>query len=113
MQLRNYMPKTLFARMLAIILVPMLLVQCITVLIFYERHWDSVTRHMAYSLSGEISYIVSQAGSTPTMEDLPALQMLAGRYFGFSVLLLQTQFYHLRTQILTAHSMLISRYQKP
>ena len=86
MQLRNYMPKTLFARMLAIILVPMLLVQCITVLIFYERHWDSVTRHMAYSLSGEISYIVSQAGSTPTMEDIPALQMLAGRYFGFSVL---------------------------
>ncbi|MBT5729042.1 MAG: two-component sensor histidine kinase, partial [Alphaproteobacteria bacterium] len=86
MQLRNYMPKTLFARMLAIILVPMLLVQCITVLIFYERHWDSVTRHMAYSLSGEISYIVSQAGSTPTMEHIPALQMLAGRYFGFSVL---------------------------
>ena len=40
MQLRNYMPKTLFGRMLGIILVPMILVQIVTVFIFYERHWD-------------------------------------------------------------------------
>ena len=42
MQLRDYLPKTLFGRMLSIILVPMILVQVITVFIFYERHWDTV-----------------------------------------------------------------------
>ena len=57
MQLRNYMPKTLFGRMLGIILVPMILVQIVTVFIFYERHWDSVTRQMASSLAGEIDYV--------------------------------------------------------
>ncbi len=34
MQLRDYMPKTLFGRMLAIILVPMIIVQIVTIFIF-------------------------------------------------------------------------------
>ena len=51
MQLRDYLPKTLFGRMLSMILVPMILVQVITIFIFYERHWDTVTRHMASQLS--------------------------------------------------------------
>ena len=63
MQLRDYMPKTLFGRMLGIILVPMILVQIVTVFIFYERHWDSVTRQMANSLAGEIQLLVTQAGA--------------------------------------------------
>ena len=53
MQLRDYLPKTLFGRMLSIILIPMILVQIVTVFIFYERHWDSVTRQMQpYAASG-------------------------------------------------------------
>ena len=43
MQLRDYLPKTLFGRMLSIILIPMILVQVITIFIFYDRHWDTVT----------------------------------------------------------------------
>ena len=74
MQLRNYMPKTLFGRMLGIILIPMILVQIVTVFIFYERHWDLVTRQMANSLSGEIQLLVTQAGAQFTQEELPELQ---------------------------------------
>ena len=62
MQFRSFMPKTLFGRMLGIILVPMILVQIVTVFIFYERHWDSVTRQMAGSLAGEIAHVVRQTG---------------------------------------------------
>ena len=57
MQLRDYLPKTLFGRMLSIILVPMILVQVITIFIFYERHWDTVTRHMASQLAAEIELL--------------------------------------------------------
>lgn len=85
MQLRNYMPKTLFGRMLGIILIPMILVQIVTVFIFYERHWDSVTRQMANSLSGEIQLLVTQAGAQFTQEELPELQKMALRYFGFKL----------------------------
>ena len=53
MRLRNITPKSLFGRMLAIILVPIILVQIISVSIFYERHWDWVSRHM--SKMGSIS----------------------------------------------------------
>jgi two-component system osmolarity sensor histidine kinase EnvZ len=83
MQLRDYMPKTLFGRMLGIILVPMILVQIVTVFIFYERHWDSVTRQMANSLAGEIQLLVTQAGANFNTADLPALQQDARQYFGF------------------------------
>ena len=85
MQLRNYMPKTLFGRMLGIILIPMILVQLVTVFIFYERHWDSVTRQMADSLSGEIKLVVERAGAQFTPADLPDLQAQANRYFRFQL----------------------------
>jgi len=84
-QLRNYMPKTLFGRMLAIILVPVILVQLITVLIFYERHWDSVTRQMAGALAGEITLIVDRAGTNLMPTELDQLRDYAARYFGFSL----------------------------
>ena len=30
----------------------------ITVFIFYERHWDTVTRHMAANLASEIAFLI-------------------------------------------------------
>ena len=85
MQLRDYMPKTLFGRMLAIILVPMIIMQIVTIFIFYERHWDSVTRHMASGLGSEIDYIVDQTGALPDTERLEQTKQLAARYFNFKI----------------------------
>ena len=85
MQLRDYMPKTMFGRMLAIILVPMIIVQIVTIFIFYERHWDSVTRHMASGLGSEIDYIVDQTGALPDTERLEQTKQLASRYFNFKI----------------------------
>ncbi len=85
MQLRDYMPKTLFGRMLGIILVPMILVQIVTVFIFYERHWDSVTRQMAATLAGEMQYVVEQAGAGFDSGDAAALYRPAQTYFAFQI----------------------------
>ena len=86
MQFRSFMPKTLFGRMLGIILVPMILVQIVTVFIFYERHWDSVTRQMAGSLAGEIDHVVRQTGRQPDDERLELVRTSAQRDFGFAVI---------------------------
>ena len=86
MQFRSFMPKTLFGRMLGIILVPMILVQIVTVFIFYERHWDSVTRQMAGSLAGEIDHVVRQTGRQPDDERLELVRTSARRDFGFAVI---------------------------
>ena len=85
MRLRTYLPKTLFGRMLSIILVPMILVQVITVFVFYERHWDAVTRYMASSLASEISLLVDEIGATPDEASLQNGFKKAGHYFNFKL----------------------------
>ena len=86
MKLSNYLPKTLFGRMLSIILVPMILVQVITVFIFYERHWDTVTRHMATQLAADISLLADRAGRSPDAATIEMVQETGWTYFSFPIL---------------------------
>jgi len=85
MQMRDYLPKTLFGRMLAIILLPMILVQVITVFIFYERHWDTVTRHMAQNLASEIALVIHDLGSAPSMATIDDVTKTGWHYFNFPI----------------------------
>lgn len=85
MQLRNYLPKTLFGRMLSIILVPMILVQVITVFIFYDRHWDTVTRHMASQLASDISLLADRLGNAPDDATIELIQDTGWQYFSFPI----------------------------
>ena len=85
MQLREFLPKTLFGRMLSIILVPMILVQVITVFIFYERHWDTVTRHMAANLSSEIAFLIGDLGTSPDAEQIETVIADGWQFFNFPV----------------------------
>jgi len=85
MQLREFLPKTLFGRMLSIILVPMILVQVITVFIFYERHWDTVTRHMAANLSSEIAFLIGDLGTSPNAQQIETVIADGWQFFNFPV----------------------------
>ncbi|MDB2324042.1 ATP-binding protein [Alphaproteobacteria bacterium] len=85
MQLRNFLPKTLFGRMLSIILVPMIIVQTITVFIFYDRHWDTVTRHMASNLSAEFSILIDRLGDAPDEDSIAMIQKTGWKYFEFPI----------------------------
>ena len=85
MQLREFLPKTLFGRMLSIILVPMILVEVITVFIFYERHWDTVTRHMAANLSSEIAFLIGDLGTSPDAEQIETVIADGWQFFNFPV----------------------------
>ena len=85
MQFRRYLPKTLFNRLVAIILVPMFLVQLITVLIFFERHWDSVTRQMADALASEIRLLIDRLPTEPSSKNIYDLQIYGKKYFNFNI----------------------------
>ena len=82
MRLRNVTPKSLFGRMLAIILVPIILVQIISVFIFYERHWDSVSRHMSSNLANELGFLIDELGPSPSNEQRALSATRARQYFG-------------------------------
>ncbi len=60
------LPRGLFARALLIIVVPLVGVQVVSGVIFYDRHWAKVSSHRANSLAGEIAMIidVTRSGSS-------------------------------------------------
>ena len=56
--IKRLLPTSLFGRALLIFVVPIALVQAVAIYVFYERHWESVTRNMSASLAGEVALLV-------------------------------------------------------
>lgn len=56
-KLKRILPQSLFRRFLLIILLPNIIIQLVSVYVFYERHWSGVSKHMAFSIAGEIELI--------------------------------------------------------
>ena len=83
--MRLMLPTTLFGRMLLIILLPMALVQIVTILVFYERHWDTVTRYMSNNLAADIAVVSDRFGLDPSMGNLDAARDFAQSYFNFGL----------------------------
>ena len=54
-QIKNVLPKTLFGRSLLIIVTPLILMQAISTFVFFDRHWDTMTRRLAHTLAGDIA----------------------------------------------------------
>jgi two-component system osmolarity sensor histidine kinase EnvZ len=57
--LKAYLPKSLFGRSLLILLAPLLLVETISAYIFFDNHWDNVTKTLATTIAGDVATIVS------------------------------------------------------
>jgi two-component system osmolarity sensor histidine kinase EnvZ len=54
------MPTSLFGRALMILILPVVILQLTVTYIFYERHWDSVTRNLSDAAAGNIALIVNE-----------------------------------------------------
>ena len=85
MKIHSIFPKTLFGRMLMIILTPMILVQVVTVLVFYERHWDTVTRYMAANLAADINVVAARLANDKSPTRIENIKDFAWSYFYFQV----------------------------
>ncbi|MBQ9090394.1 MAG: HAMP domain-containing histidine kinase [Alphaproteobacteria bacterium] len=66
------MPQGLLYRFILIILLPLILLQTILFIFFYDRHWGTVSRRLALDVVGEIQtvadYIATQNPSTDNIE---------------------------------------------
>lgn len=58
--LKRILPQSLFGRALLILVLPTVIIQLIATYIFYDRHWENVSRWMASSLAGEIALLVHE-----------------------------------------------------
>ncbi len=58
--LKNFVPRTLYGRAAAILLLPMLTVQLAVAVIFVQRHFEDVTRQMTQNILLEIAIILNE-----------------------------------------------------
>jgi two-component system osmolarity sensor histidine kinase EnvZ len=67
--IKRVLPRSLLGRSLMIIVTPLIVVQLITTWVFYDRHWDSVTRWLANSLAGEIAIVIQHLRDFPEADN--------------------------------------------
>lgn len=63
--IKSMLPRTLFARSLLILIVPIFLIQIVTSVIFFDRHWNKMTTRLAYAVSGEVTVMADALESNP------------------------------------------------
>lgn len=56
--IKRFVPRGLFGRSLLIIIVPLLLLQAVMTVVFYERHWDTVSRRLALGVAGDLATVI-------------------------------------------------------
>jgi two-component system osmolarity sensor histidine kinase EnvZ len=83
--LRKLWPRSLLGRSLVIVILPLLILQAVLAYVFYERHWDTVTRWLAVGLAGEVSVIVDLLEQAPDMRARGEVLDLAREHFGMAV----------------------------
>jgi two-component system osmolarity sensor histidine kinase EnvZ len=64
----NILPRSLYGRSLLIIIMPLILLQIVSAWIFYDRHWDTITKRLSISLVGDISQVMELLGKNPSDE---------------------------------------------
>ncbi|MYE00770.1 MAG: HAMP domain-containing protein [Alphaproteobacteria bacterium] len=79
-RLDRFLPRTLFARSLLIIVTPLILLQIVSTWIFYERHWHIIMKRLAAGVAGEIGLVIDAMDRFPGAEaQAVLLKLLAQR----------------------------------
>ena len=74
--IKRYLPHTLLGRSLVIILAPLVLLQVVSTWVFYDRHYDTITKRLAQGLAGDISAVILLMDRNPsTLERAQAFRM--------------------------------------
>lgn len=87
----RFLPRTLFARSLLIIAVPVILLQVIVTFIFFDRHWDNTSSKLAQALGSEIAYIARQMQAAPDDAAREKIATSASNGLGLTVALAPDQ----------------------
>lgn len=64
--LRRYLPKSLYARTVLIVILPIFLIQSFVTYFFFERHWELVTANLSANVAGQIALLTRDFNDAPT-----------------------------------------------
>ena len=82
--IKKYLPRSLLGRSLLIIVIPLILLQLVSGLIFYESHWDKVSLRLARGVAGDIATIVDLLYENPSTDGREQVFKLAARNFNIT-----------------------------
>jgi two-component system osmolarity sensor histidine kinase EnvZ len=83
--LRRVMPKSLFGRSLLIVLLPLLILQGMLAYVFYNRHWDTVTRWLTNGVAGDVAMLVDLLNTADSPASRQRILTLGRTNFGLIV----------------------------
>lgn len=87
---RNF-PRSLWGRVLAIILIPIVLMQAVVLWVFFDMHWQTVTARLSEALAGDVAWAVNAYTSDPTPQNLHRIQQQAHGSMQLSIALYPDQ----------------------
>lgn len=85
MKVKRLLPRGLLARSLLIIVIPLVLLQVVSGIVFYERHWSNVSRHRANSLAGDIAMVIELMQALPGEQNTEWVVQKAARTMSLGI----------------------------
>ena len=82
---QKVLPRSLYARSLMIIVVPILLMQTLVAYIFIERNWDRMSDKLVFGLSGEIRMVTVQVKQAASPADVDGIIRLASKNLDLAI----------------------------
>lgn len=67
--MRRFLPRSLLGRAVLIIITPLILLQVISTWVFYDRHYDTITKRLAQGLAGDVAAVITLIGRDPDLQN--------------------------------------------
>ena len=65
---RRFLPRSLLGRAVLIIITPLILLQVISTWVFYDRHYDTITKRLAQGLAGDVAAVIALLEQDPGLQ---------------------------------------------
>ncbi|MGL5784451.1 MAG: ATP-binding protein [Alphaproteobacteria bacterium] len=83
--LKKLLPQSFLGRSFLIILAPVIMIQLLSGYVFFNRHWDYVTRILAQDIAGEVSVLAMLLDKQTSSKDFETLQTMASQKLDFGL----------------------------
>ena len=82
--IKRFLPRSLLGRSLLIVVTPLVILQLVSGIIFWETHWDNVSLRLSRSVAGDISAVIELMDRFPGPENRDWIFDLAAGRLGLS-----------------------------
>lgn len=85
LSIKTFLPRTLFGRSMLILVTPVILIQLISVSVFFDRHYSKMTERLAMAVAGEIAVIAEKVEEDPKPVTVRDATSMGIQYLGLLV----------------------------